>query len=287
MRKNSVGIKKIVVIYHKNCPDGFGGAWAAWKKFKNKAEYLAAEPRELPQVEFKDKEIYIIDNSYPRAVLQKLMDTNKKVVVLDHHESSMGDVLAFPQNIFDNEHSGAVLAWNYFHPKKPVPKLLKYVEDEDLWKHEIPFSKDINKYIMAHPLEFKQWDIHARKMANNTTLRACIDSGKAISDYFNQVIDEVIEKADYVQFGEYKVRAVNFSSKKFTSDIGNRLATQYPPFGIVWHEVDNILHVSLRSDGSVDVSKIAEQYYGGGHKAAAAFKIPFAGKFPWKILEKK
>lgn len=287
MRKNSVGIKKIVVIYHKNCPDGFGGAWAAWKKFKNKAEYLAAEPRELPQVEFKDKEIYIIDNSYPKAVLQKLMDTNKKVVVLDHHESSMGDVLAFPQNIFDNEHSGAVLAWNYFHPKKSVPKLLKYVEDEDLWKHEIPFSKDINKYIMAHPLEFKQWDIHARKMANNTTLRACIDSGKAISDYFNQVIDEVIEKADYVQFGEYKVRAVNFSSKKFTSDIGNRLATQYPPFGIVWHEVDNILHVSLRSDGSVDVSKIAEQYYGGGHKAAAAFKIPFAGKFPWKILEKK
>lgn len=280
-------MKQIVVIYHRNCPDGFGGAWAAWKKFKNKAEYIAMDPREFPNEELKGKEIYIVDNSYPKAVLQKLIETNKKVVVLDHHESAKEDVQAFPQNIFDNEHSGAMLAWNYFHPKKPAPKLLKYVEDEDLWRHAIPFSKEINKYIMAHPLEFKQWDIHARKMANNTTLRGCIDSGKAITEYFNQVIDEVIERADHVQFGEYKVSAVNFSSKKFTSDIGNKLAIQYPPFGIVWYETDNILHVSLRSNGTVDVAKIAEKYYGGGHKAAAAFKIPFAGRFPWKILEKK
>lgn len=279
-------MKDIVVIYHKNCPDGFGGAWAAWKKLKNKADYIATEPRELPDEELKDKEIYIVDNSYPKEILQKLIDTNKSVVVLDHHESSKDDVQAFPQNIFDNSHSGAVLAWNYFHPKRPVPRLLKYVEDEDLWKHEIPFSQDINKFITAHPFEFTQWDVHARKMANNTTLRACIDSGQAISEYFNKVIDEVIEKADHVQFEGYKVRAVNFSSKKFTSDIGNKLATQYPPFGIVWYENDNILNVSLRSDGTVDVAEIAGRYYGGGHKAAAAFKIPFAGKFPWKILEK-
>ena len=31
--------KKIVVITHKNCPDGFGSAWVAWTVFKNKAIY--------------------------------------------------------------------------------------------------------------------------------------------------------------------------------------------------------------------------------------------------------
>ncbi len=34
--------KDIVVIYHKHCPDGFGAAYAAWKKFGDAAEYLPA-----------------------------------------------------------------------------------------------------------------------------------------------------------------------------------------------------------------------------------------------------
>src|SRR3989344_3757446 len=32
--------KKIAVLYHGGCPDGFGGAYAAWKKFGNMAEYI-------------------------------------------------------------------------------------------------------------------------------------------------------------------------------------------------------------------------------------------------------
>src|SRR3989344_1169898 len=35
--------KKIAVLYHKGCTDGFGAAWAAWKKFGARAEYLGVE----------------------------------------------------------------------------------------------------------------------------------------------------------------------------------------------------------------------------------------------------
>ncbi|MCX6788499.1 MAG: DHHA1 domain-containing protein [bacterium] len=278
-------LKKVVVIYHRNCPDGFGGAWAAYKKFKLNAEYIPADPRELPNIRLEGKEIYVIDNSYSKEVLKELMDKNISVVVLDHHESSEDDVRAFPQNIFDNSHSGAVLAWKYFHPKKPVPKLLKYVEDNDLWKHSLPYSNDITRFISAHELEFKQWDIFMRKMESKKTFDVCVISGKAISKYFDSVVDEIVEKADDIQFGKYKVKAVNFSSKKFVSTIGNVLAKKFPPFGVVWYENGSMLHVSLRSDGTVDVSKIAEKYNGGGHKAAAAFKIKFSGEFPWKVLK--
>ena len=284
---NELSMKKIVIIYHKDCPDGFGGAWAAWKKFKDKAEYIAVYPRALPSKVIKDREVYIVDNSYPKEAQQRLMDTNKSVVVLDHHESSEKDVRAFPQNVFDNNHSGAVLAWKHFHPKKPVPTLLKYVEDVDLWKHVLPHSREINMYTSAYKFDFKQWDVFARKLEKAKTRTACVREGAAIMNYFNRVVLDAVNVADYVQFGKYKVYATNFSSKRFTSEIGNSLAKKYPPFGIIWHEEGNVLYVSMRSDGTVDVAKIAEQYYGGGHKAAAAFKIPFAGKFPWKILEKK
>ena len=36
--------KKIVVITHKNCPDGFTAAWVSWTKFKNKADYIGEYP---------------------------------------------------------------------------------------------------------------------------------------------------------------------------------------------------------------------------------------------------
>ncbi len=285
--KNSHGMKQIVVIYHRNCPDGFGGAWAAWKKFKNKAEYIALDPREFPKTEVKGREIYVIDNSYPKATLQMLMDTNKSVVVLDHHESAKADVEAFSQNIFDNEHSGAVLAWKYFHPKKSVPRLLKYVEDGDLWKHSLPFYKEILSYITVYPFDFSIWNTLAKKLENTNTRKECIRQGKIVDMYFERIVNDSLETADHVLFEGHKVRAVNFASKRFTSEIGNQLAKKYPPFAIVWYESDNVLHVSLRSIGSFDVAKIAEKYYGGGHKNAAGFKIPFTGKFPWTILEKK
>jgi hypothetical protein len=29
-------MKKTIILYHLDCPDGFGAAWAAWKKFSSK-----------------------------------------------------------------------------------------------------------------------------------------------------------------------------------------------------------------------------------------------------------
>ena len=34
---------KPLVIYHANCADGFGAAFAAWLKFGDEAEYQAAQ----------------------------------------------------------------------------------------------------------------------------------------------------------------------------------------------------------------------------------------------------
>ncbi|MFA5871062.1 MAG: DHHA1 domain-containing protein [Candidatus Paceibacterota bacterium] len=277
--------KSIAVLYHKNCPDGFGAAWAAWKKFKNKADYIALDPHVLPEEKLKGKEIYVVDNSFEKSVLEKLMRTNKSVVVMDHHKSAQKDVESFPQNIFDNSHSGAVLAWNYFHPNIKVPMLLQYVEDGDLWNFKLPQTKFVRLYITSHPYDFSVWNELAKKIENKKTRNLGIEQGKAISRYVDQVVGEVIGEAEYVQFLKFRVFAVNFPSKKTISVIGHILAEKTNSLGIVWYESNGILHVSLRSSNKVDVSKIAGQFGGGGHKNAAAFSIPFTGKFPWKRIK--
>jgi phosphoesterase RecJ-like protein len=47
------------------------------------------------------------------------------------------------------------------------------------------------------------------------------------------------------------------------------------------------IHASLRSNGKVNVAKLAEKYGGGGHKKAAAFifNSSLYKKFPWKLVK--
>jgi nanoRNase/pAp phosphatase (c-di-AMP/oligoRNAs hydrolase) len=47
-----------------------------------------------------------------------------------------------------------------------------------------------------------------------------------------------------------------------------------------------VWHFSLRGDGSIDLSKVAQTYGGNGHKSAASFRLPFGASFPFKPLKK-
>ena len=115
-------MKNIVVLYH-NDGDGFGGAWAAWKKFKNKASYIPVEynNKNEPPEFLKDKEIYLIDVCYSVKQMGKILVENKKVVVLDHHETSRQASKISTEHLFEIKSSAAILAWRYFHPKRKFP----------------------------------------------------------------------------------------------------------------------------------------------------------------------
>ena len=64
-------MKNIVVLYHADCPDGFGGAWAAHKKLGEKAEYIGVHHNFLPPKGLDGKEIYMIDFVYPKEDNEK------------------------------------------------------------------------------------------------------------------------------------------------------------------------------------------------------------------------
>ncbi len=277
-------MKHIIVTYHKNCIDGFAGAWAAWKEFGNKAEYIPVRPGTLPEKQLRGKIIYSIDVSYPKAVQEKLRRKNKSVVILDHHVSRKMDTEVFPEDVFNNDHSGAVLAWRYFHPEKKVPRLLKYVEENDLWHFHSAHSKEIGRALTLLGFDFAEWDVFSRKFETRGEFQKTAAQGATILEYEKQAIEFVMRRSTFlVRFCGYKVLAAN--SPVFESDLGHALAKKRPPFGIVWRmESNGDIGVSLRSNGKVDVSKVAAKYGGGGHKKAAGFEVKKGKKVPWKVI---
>ena len=278
-------MKDIVVIYHGGCADGFSGAWAARKKFGSRATYIGAFDRNVPSKGLRGKEIYLIDYTYKLPVIQKLIRENKRVTAIDHHVTAREAVMRTRDHSFDLKHSGAVLAWKYFHLGRLVPQFLRYVEDFDLWRFKLPQTRELMAFLDWHEQDFKVWDKLIRGFESAKTRRAYAEKGSLVLASQSRIQRDIIETgAELVRFSGYRAYAVN--SPVFISDIGHELAKRSRTLAIIWAAQRGAIRVSLRSSGKIDVAKIAERYGGGGHKNAAGFILPEGTKLPWKRIKR-
>jgi len=281
-------LKDIVVIYHADCRDGFGAAYAVWKKFGEDASYIPLKAHiNTPPEGLTDKEIYIVDFSFTKDVLQELVDTNTSVLVIDHHISAKDDVLSFDGNIFDNDQSGAVLAWKYFHPDTEVPELLKYVEDTDLWRFALPESREFSTALGQYKMDFVVWDDLITQLQETDNLINFIAKGSLLAKFEDKLVAHMMTRKERVLFEGHEVWALNTS--EYASILGNNLAElnlaeEQEPIGIVYYHTDNMVKISLRSIGEADVAKIANKYGGGGHKNAAGIGVASFDDLPFTFL---
>ena len=282
-------LKDIVVIYHAQCTDGFGAAYAAWKKFGDTASYIPQKTQVEITADLQDKEIYVVDYSLSAAVQEALLKTNKSVVVIDHHLTAQEDVMSFEQNVFDLQHSGAVLTWHYFHPDTLVPELLLYVEDHDLWKFKLLHNREFGSALKQYQHEFTVWDELIENLKDVTFKTDFIQTGKAISEFEDKLVENLLQYKERVRFEGHEVWALNVS-RTYRSILGHNLATLnkdtgQPEFGIVYYRNQGAIHISLRSNGAVDVAAMAEKYGGGGHKNAASIRAESWEKVPFEYIE--
>ncbi len=276
----------IVVIYHKKCPDGFGAAYAAWKKFGDTAAYLpAGYGDELPEG-LEGKEIYILDFAleHPGA-MEQLLQTAKRVVVLDHHQSSRAIAESVPEHVHDTARSGATIAWSYFHPDTPMPWLMKRLEDGDLYHFALPETHDIFSYLAVTPDDFQVWDALVHELEDDSTRPTLLEKAALATRYFESFAGLSVEAAKKVRFEGYECYfATTLPSITMRSHVAHALYEKLPPIALVVTAHPDGFGVSIRSDGSVDVSEIAAHYGGGGHPGSAGFFIK-NGEVPWVEIE--
>ena len=276
--------KQVAVLYHGGCPDGFGGAYAAWKKFGDTAEYIPMNDHRIVPEGLAGRNLYFIDFTYPQDLMGEIMRTAKSVTVLDHHLGIKEVVEAIPEHVFDEKRSGATIAWSYFHPDVLVPTLLKYVEDGDRYVFQLPDSRAVLAYVYAQRFTFEEWDRLVQEFENDRTRGLLIEKGKTYAEHFAILVEQIANKAKLVSFEGFECYLAA-SADMFTSDVGNRLARLKPPLSIIVNFREDTLHVSLRSDPSLDVSAIARKYGGNGHPQAAAFLLKWGDPLPWKVLD--
>jgi oligoribonuclease NrnB/cAMP/cGMP phosphodiesterase (DHH superfamily) len=284
-----------LVLYHGGCVDGFCAAWVANRFFRSspgspwdEGEFRAVDYQTSPpaDADYKDRAVYILDFSFKRDVLRHMAVTAAKLTLLDHHKTAQEDLAHFPDNneptiVFDMAKSGALLAWEHFFPEKikEVPWLIRYVMDRDLWTWKLPLSREVNAAIYSYPFDFDEWD-SMHRFASHTLLA---EQGRHILRFQDKLVEQGVRHAREVTLAGHKVLAAN--TPYFYSEIAGALA-EGRPFGVCWTQLDDgRFRFDLRSrEGGIDVSEVAKQYGGGGHKQAAGFKtwtFPFEDDYPF------
>jgi oligoribonuclease NrnB/cAMP/cGMP phosphodiesterase (DHH superfamily) len=265
-------------IYHANCYDGFTAAWAVYQRYPLATYIPAAYGDEPPDVTGQD--VVIVDFSYPRDVLERMHAQAKSLLVLDHHKTAEAALDGLPYAIFNQTMSGASMAWSYFMSGAPVPKLVQYVEDRDLWKFDLPNSHAINAWIMSHEFNFATWTSMCNTLEDAGGRLTALAAGAALSRAHLKDCHALIQTAVVeVDILGHQVPAVN-APPMMASTIGNILSSMPDvPFSMTYYDTLTERRFSLRSSAGnkahMDVSEIAKHFGGGGHKHAAGFAIPY------------
>lgn len=301
---------KTYVLYHGNCPDGFGAAFAAWLRLQNEAEYIPVNyGKPMPEME-QGATVYIVDFSFPRMDLIALEDRTKKLVVLDHHATAEKDLAGLPFCTFDMNKSGAVLTCEYFHGDSikcevgQLGEFFAYLQDRDLWQFKLPQSREVSMAVRSYPYDFKVWSDLSGLTVQGQIYEApgiCIDrlkkEGIACRRLTEQQVDNMAKHHRWAYL-DTKTKSISFTEKLepggngdpmvpshveimpvsnatvFFSEVGERLLELNPSAECAAYysdRNDGKRQWGLRSRAGFDCSVIAKAFGGGGHKQASGF----------------
>lgn len=251
--------RRTIVLYHANCNDGFGAAWAAYTHpdLGPEAEYVPVQYGDTPP-DVTEAMVYILDFSFPADVLRAMAAQAYEVVLLDHHVTAEENLAGLRNYevpnlhiLFDRERSGAVISWDVFHPAEEVPVLLQYVQDRDLWRWELPLSHEVNAGLTLYPHDFAEWS----RLASEGGIEELVTAGAVALKREQQMVASISKKAGAMTIGGHIVPAVN--SAVLQSEIGHALG-EGVLFSAVYFLMQDKAVVSLRSrEGGADVQAIA------------------------------
>lgn len=296
---------KPLCIYHGNCADGFTAAWAAWMRFGDEFDYHPGVYQNPPP-DVRARDVVFVDFSYKRDVVMEMRKTARSILILDHHKSAAEDLAHRGGNfgidltkytgpvtwerhlhnaqqdiyegvhdsvycLFDMNRSGAGISWDFFHPNDKRSKLVDYAEDRDLWRFNLPKSREVNAVIFSFEYEFGAWT--AMDLALCGDFDKIVNQGAAIERKHHKDVAELTAALKRrMTIGGHEVWAASLPYT-LTSDAGHLMATGEPFAACYWDTPEGRVFSLRSTDEGMDVSEIAKQYGGGGHRNASGFRL--------------
>lgn len=276
-----------MVIYHGNCADGFSAAWCFWHKYGEGADYVAGV-YQTPPPDVTGREVYLVDFSYKRAVVDEMLKTAASVTLIDHHKTAIDDLRPLKEDIIstngpqgggdnfgwycDLNRSGATLAWDYLFPGEDRPLLLGHIEDRDLWRFKLPGTREIQAMVFSYEYSFELWD--KLMAADQVELLKMTAAGAAIERKHHKDVAELLGVCQRtMSIGGHTVPVASLPYT-MVSDAAHAMAEGQPFAACYWDTAEGRIFGLRSTDEGLDVSEIAKLYGGGGHAKAAGFKVP-------------
>ena len=271
---------KTIVIYHDHCADGFCCAWLLRKVYPD-AEFVPATYDGSPPPDVTDANVFVVDFSYDRKTMLAMALNANSLLVLDHHKTSSDSLAHLSFAEFDMELSGAQMVWTHVKEvreyfKSVVPWLVNYTADRDLWKWELNDSRAINAWLRSHPFDFESWDM----FHDSGLIIEMKQQGEAILRSQANTVQAKVDQSHKIRVSGRNGYAAN-ATTLISETAGALGKLPMADFGLTWFEDGEGKRIySLRSD-RMDVSTLAKQFGGGGHKSAAGFTLKAGQPHPW------
>lgn len=226
---------------------------------------------------------YITDISVSREIAEKINQCKKTFRLLDHHKTA--DFLntyewatVIVQNKDDIKECGTSLLYQELYKEEAyngneLGNFVEMVRQYDTWEWK-QTQNDLPKKLndIFGIIGYKDFiDYYSNNYYKSIEEFANMfpDKFMELLKYKRREIDLVIdEKLKKVKIkGDYAI--VLCDRKDLTSELGSKILDQFENINYVMLVYDG--GVALRSVSDFDVSEIAKQYGGGGHKNAAGF----------------
>lgn len=289
----------MIVVYHHDDLDGQCSA----AQVRESMEKITSNPIQCIAVQYSGTtwkkeeieeadEVYVLDFAFPDMETVAEI-AGKKLIWIDHHKSAMEEHKELWDSNIPGERditkAASQLTWEYLKDDQPLPTAVEYISKRDIWqfgdkKEEISAFTGACNILLRSPEDTDWKDLLASSKNEREKVKLYLRIGHALADVQKARIEKAFERGTDISFHGLRARLINTTSD--ASDIGEYvyLKSEYD-IAVIWQMINDMLQVSLRSN-SVDCSKIAQKYGGGGHRGAAGFTIKSGGEFSPRLFDK-
>lgn len=286
-----------VVAYHDHCTDGIAAAAVASLAIESaggeQPEFVPVQyGHALPQrILNGGKRLLFVDFCPEREHILPIQAAWEDWLAIDHHKHRDWLPAEYPNNAcFDLERSGAVLTHDWFFGRSPtcninrpwekphsdesLPLTLRYVQDRDLWRWEMPDSREISAAFGEEPKTLERW-----RYIVGANPFDWLSDGKCLLASRTRAAKSLASKAFLTQtLAGVPFRAVNATEN--VSEVGEEILRAFPDVEVAcgFFQIGaDTMQLSFRSrqhsPGKDTALIAARELGGGGHEHAAGARM--------------
>lgn len=211
-----------------------------------------------------------------------------KIIWIDHHknaiENNYGTNITRAMGLRSSDFAACALTWNYFFPYSNYPWVVKLVEDYDIWKFK--YEDDTRAFLYGSMAEGDKisnpqsgmWECLLNEPTDTYgygyLTKSIIRDGHCILKYVKETQKEQCKEKAYISwYGESDVKCIVINAGR-GSAIFDCVKEDYDMMVVFWFDGEQYNYSFYSKEDGMDVSIIAREHGGNGHKNAAGCRSP-------------